>query len=424
MSIIRDISVMWTLIHTLILFILLFESRYTGKKKLVLILATMGPLILVNFAIFLVVGADKYSSLMLLTLSLPSMVAFWYLAKNRDGRFFFTFCLVDTIVLEITYLTQIIDNLFMSGNLIFAGIVRLVIYPVLEWIVYKNLREVYLDVQRNAKKGWGNFAVISAIFYVTIILHVTLPTPIIDRPEALPVAFLLFVLMPTIYIHIIATMRKQQMLHEMTEQENILQLQVSNLTARMEEFSAADDKFRMERHNFRHKLKTIASLVKTEQYEECLTLLSEYEEALDKTKIRRYCQHPILDAVLSSYIQKAKDKGIPVEMGFAFPDEIPMSGTELATAIANALENAIDACEHVEESKRYIEIKVLDHPRFMIQIANSYTGKVEFDEKGIPVNGLEDHGFGTRFIAAFCEKNGGFYQFRATENRFSLYLNF
>ena len=141
-------------------------------------------------------------------------------------------------------------------------------------------------------------------------------------------------------------------------------------------------------------------------------------------RVKRYCQHTVLDAVLATYISRAQDKGIEVNMGFAFPDTIPVNETELATAIANALENAIHACENVIPEKRYIDIKVIDHPGFMIQIANSYVGEVEFDENDIPINHHNDHGFGTRFIAAFCEKSGGYYQFNADGERFSLYLNF
>ena len=303
-------------------------------------------------------------------------------------------------------------------------VVRLIAYPMLEWFVYKKIRTIFLDVQKHTKKGWGIFAIISALFYILMSLVINHPTSVTSRPEYLPVVILLFILIPVIYIHIISTLRRQQNMHEMTQQENILQLQVSNLTSRMDELSAADNKFRVERHNFRHKLKTLASLIKTEQYGECLILLSKYEEALDKTKVRRYCQHTVLDAVLSTYIQKAQNKGINIDIGFAFPDTIPMSETELATAIANALENAINACENVEPEKRFIEIKVLSHPRFIIRIINSYVGDIEFDEDNIPINKHEDHGFGTRFIAAFCNKNDGFYEFQADGERFSLYLNF
>ena len=94
--------------------------------------------------------------------------------------------------------------------------------------------------------------------------------------------------------------------------------------------------------------------------------------------------------------------------------------TELATVIANALENAINACEHVEEDGRYIDIQVITVPHFMIQISNSFNGQIEFDEKGVPANTDEEHGFGMRSIVAFCEKNEAFYEFKVEKNRFAL----
>lgn len=420
----REISLFWSMIHALVLFFLLFESRYPKKKTMVISFATMIPLIAANTLFAFIYDADTMGMALLVTLSLPSLIVFWILAKNRDGRFLFTFCLVDTVVLEIIYITQILNYYITPDSYIFMFVVRLIAFPLLEWFVYRKLRTEFLNVQKHTNKGWGIFAVIGALFYVLMSLSMSYPCAVTERPEYLPAVGLLLVLIPVIYIHIISTLHRQQNMHEITQQENILKLQVSNLTSRMDELSAADDKFRVERHNFRHKMKTLASLIKTEQYGECMNLLAEYEEALDKTKVKRYCQHTVLDAVLSSYIHKAQDKDIKVSMGFAFPDTIPMYETELATAIANALENAINACEKVDPDKRYIDIKVLNRPRFMIQIANSYVGNIEFDEDDIPVNNEKDHGFGTRFIAAFCQKNGGFYQFNADGEKFTLYLNF
>lgn len=420
----REISLFWCMIHTLVLFFFLFESRYSTKRTNIITILTMIPLIAINTVLISFLDANTMGVALLLTITLPSLIVFWIMAKNRDGRFFFTFCLVDTVVLEIIHITQILNHYITPNSYIFMFVSRLIAFPLLEWFVYKKIRNEYLNVQRHTKKGWGIFAVISALFYVLIILTSSYPTVVTERPEYLPATLLLLILIPIIYIHIILTVRRLQNVHEMTEQENILRLQVSNLTSRMEEFSSADDKFRIERHNFRHKLKTIASLIKTEQYVECLALLEEYEEALDKTKIRRYCNHTVLDAVISSYIQRAEEKGIKVDMGFAFPDILPVSETELATAIANALENAVNACDNVAPEKRNIDIKVLNKPSFMIQIANSYVGEIEFDEDGIPTNSHEDHGFGTRFIAAFCNKNNGFYQFQADGEKFTLYLNF
>lgn len=424
MEALRNFSVIWSLLHTLVLFLMLFEPRYPKRKTFVVTISTMIPLILLNLVLAYLVGYENFGMVMLLTLSLPSCIIFWILSKYRAGRFFFTFCIVDTTVLEIVYLTNILNHFLTPNSYLFLFFARLVIYPLLGWWVYKKLRPVYLDVQRHTKKGWALFAIIGALFYVAITLLMNHPTPITERTEYIPVLILLLLLMPVIYLHIISTLRYQQAHYEKAGQDSLLSLQVSNLSSRMEELAAADEKFRMERHNFRHKLKTIASLIKTEQYEECLNLLSEYEEHLDKTRVKRYCQHTVLDAVLSTYIQKAQDKEIDLRMGFAFPDQIPVNETELATAIANALENAINACEKLDPPLRYIDIKVVSHPRFMIRIVNSHNGTIEFDENNIPINHTPNHGFGTRFIASFCKKNNGFYEFKADEKTFTLYLNF
>ncbi|MBQ8213899.1 MAG: GHKL domain-containing protein [Clostridia bacterium] len=420
----RAFSLLWSMVHTLVLFLMLFESRYPKKKMRAITFSTMIPLIAVNTVLTFLVDADTMGVLMLLTLSLPSLIVFWFLAKNRDGRFFFTFCLVDTVVLEIIYITAIIDFYVTPDTNILMFATRLVIYPILEWLIYKKIRPIFLGVQNQVKRGWYVFAVIGALFYVLMTLVINRPTIITSRPEYLPAAILLFILIPVIYIHIFVTLIAQQKFHDVAEQENILKLQVHNTSARIEELAAADEKFREERHNLRHKMKIITNLVETGQYDELRKLMVQYNDNLRETQVKRYCKNAVIDAVLSTFIKSAESKGITVNVGVAFPEPIPINETELATVFANAIENAIHACEKLENGQpRVIDIKVLSTPQFMVQISNTYNGQVEFDDNGIPVNREHDHGFGTRSIAAFCNKYGAYYQFQATADKFTLYLN-
>ena len=211
----------------------------------------------------------------------------------------------------------------------------------------------------------------------------------------------------------------------MQEQENILRLQVNNITARVDDLALADERFRQERHNLRLKMRVIATFAENQKYDELNTYIQEYLDTVQRTQIKRYCKNAVIDAALSAFIQNAENRGIRVEVGFDFPDPIPVDATELATVLANAIENAINACERMGEGEeRFIDIKVLSDPGFMIQIKNSFSGKVEFDEDGIPVSCEEGHGFGTRSMVAFCEKHNAFYQFMAKDHEFTLYLNF
>lgn len=418
----KNISLLWAMLYTLVLFLTLFESRYPKKKTILISVATMIPLVLVNLVLFAMLGMGKYGTLMLLTLSLPSCVVFWILAKHRDGRFFFTFCMVDTVVLEILYITNIIDHYTTPETNLVMFLIRLVVYPLLTFLAYKYLRPMYRKVQTYTKKGWGLFAIIGFLFYLAITLMMTYPIPVTERDHQLPALCILFALMPVIYLHIIGTLRHQHLAHQMEQQENIMKLQVEALTERLDALSSADERFRIERHDFRHKLQTIGALVEREEYGQLRKLTEEYSDDLDRTRIEMYSQFPVLDAALAAYIRKAEKWQIPVTHKLQFPDELPVPEAELATVLANALENAIHACQKAEVP--FIKLQAINTPRFMLRITNRCGGDIQFDENNVPTNYEEGHGFGTRSIVAFCEKYGVFYEFEAKDDTFSLQLIF
>jgi len=422
MTILRDISLMWSFIHTLVLFLLLFDSRYSKKKTVTLTAIAMTPLIVINFALIFICGIDQYMKLMLITLSLPSFIFFFFLAKHRDGRFIFTFCMVDTIVLEIVYFTNIINS-YIPGY-VFMFVVRLIVYPLMEFIIYKRFKGIYREIQNEVKKGWGLSAVIGVMFYIVITLSMSYPTLITERPEYLPAFTILLVLMPVSYINVFSSLRHQQKIYMIKEEENLMRIQVADIRKRIEEYSSANDKFKKERHDFRHKLQTIARMVETKKYDELIALTEKYSEALDETKVKKYSENAVLDSVLAAYIGKAESQGVTVTASIRFPAELSVRDDELATVFANAIENAINACDKVDPDKRYIDIKVINTPKFMLQITNSFDGNAEFDSDGIPVSHEEGHGFGTRSIVAFCNKYDSYYKFEAKQDKFVLQIDF
>ena len=423
MTILRDISLVYASFFSLVILIILFESRYPKKKTMWLTLFLMVPLLLVNFVMLFILGPQKMSTLLLLTCSLPSLVFFLVLAKHRDGRFFFTFCLADTLVLEIIHMTTVLD-FFLGNTYIFMFAARLILYPLLAWAMFKWVRPIYLDLQNQVRKGWYIFTAIALLFYVVLSMFISIPTMITQRPEQLPIFVLLLILLPTIYIHIFSTLRHQQLLYQTTDRENILQVQVASMRSRIDEFAAANELLREERHNFRHGMRTVATLAGNGQYEELKAMAQEYADALPEKPVESYCSHAVLDAVLASYLGQAKRKGIRVVTKINFPDPLPTNESELATVFANAIENAIYACEQIEPEKRYIEVTVLTQPCFMLQVKNSFNGLIAFDEDGIPISPKKGHGFGTRSIVTFCEMNNAFYEFKTDDKDFFVKIVF
>ena len=423
MTAVRELSTMFASMFSLVVFYTLFESRLDKKKTLTLTVTLMLPLMLGNFILLAILGPVVMSTMLLLTCSLPSLCFFLFLSKYRDGRFFFTFCFADTLILEIIYITAILDY-YLKGGYWILVISRLILCPVLAVVVYKWVRPAYLWLQRDVKAGWGISASISLLFYIILSVEASVPTHITLRPEQLPGFLLQLLLMPVIYLHFFRTLRQQQRLHETDMQEQILQLQVDNLSQRMEEFHEFEQKYRIERHDYRHNLQTIAALLESGDQENIRRLIHEYAGGSQQPLPERYCDKPALDAVLSSYLRKAREQDIRLSLRLAFPEELPVNETELATVFANALENAIHACEDVPVENRHLEISVMTDPCFMFQIRNSYAHPVSFDADGIPVSLRQNHGFGTRSIAAFCNKHHADFEFKADPNCFCLRICF
>ena len=423
MNNIRDLSTMYASMFSLVLFMILYESRLNRKRTIILTLALMGPLMLVNFALLLYLGPMVMSTLLLFTCSLPSMIFFWIIAKHRDGRFFFTFFFTDTVMLEIIDITSILDY-YLGNTYHFMLISRLIACPLAALVIYKWVRPVYLHVQNHVKTGWVTFTVIALMFYVILTQAMAVPCHITQRPEQLPVFLMLLILMPAIYTHILTTLHHQLITHELIRHESILQLQMEHMRTRIDEFTASDEKFRIERHDFRHKLQTVAAMLDSGKFDEARTAVQEYGNNLQPSRAATYCSHPVLNTVLVSNIQRAESRNIRVSTSISFPEQLGVSETELATVFSNALENAITACEKLPREQRLLEITVLRNPCFMFQIRNSFDGNVIFDQEDIPVSTTPGHGFGTRSIVTFCKKNNAFYEFKADSDFFALRISF
>lgn len=271
MTILRDISTTYASFFSLVLLMILFESRYSKKRTTMLTLFLMGPLLLANFLLLFIVGPQKMSTLLLLTCTLPSLIFFFVLAKYRDGRFFFTFCLADTLVLEIIHATAVLD-FFLGDTYIFMFAARLILCPLLAWVIYKWFRPMYMDLQSKVNTGWFIFAAIALLFYVVLSMFISVPIMITERLDQLPIFVLLLVLLPAIYIHIFSTLRRQQQLYQTAERENILQVQMASMRSRIDDFTAANDSLRRSATISAIKCAWWPPLQKTDSIEELKTI--------------------------------------------------------------------------------------------------------------------------------------------------------
>ena len=419
-EVLRLSSAAYSLLHILVLFFLFYVPRYSKKKTLLITGSFMGPLIIFNLILLSIIYQAAFGKLVLFLMVLPSFAFFLYLAKHRDFRFVFTFCLADTISAEIILLSIILNAYFTPNTNIVMALIRIIGFPLVEYIIVKKLRKLYFEIQDSLEKGWGIFSLVAIIFYVMMLFMTAWPTLITERPDDMVVMLMILVLMPVMYLNIFQILSHQNRLHNMQREQELWQIQSMHMQKQIDQMEETEERIRMERHNLRHRLQTIDAMLQKEEIQEVRDYIHSVQANIETPDEERYCKNAILNAVFSSYLKRAKNKGIWVETSLNISDELPVEVEALSVVIANALENAIYACEKLAEQDRFIKCRCIAEPQFMLQISNTFDGNIQLDEEGRPLAEKEGHGIGTRSILAFCEKNHAMVDYKIEDNIFAL----
>ncbi|MCM1299400.1 MAG: GHKL domain-containing protein [Firmicutes bacterium] len=178
------------------------------------------------------------------------------------------------------------------------------------------------------------------------------------------------------------------------------------------------------RHDMRHHLTVIEGLAKQGDCGKIVEYTGKLNGSFGKSAGFEYCKNPELNAVLSEYIGRAESKGVRVNQSFILPELLPFEENDVCLVLANAVENAINACVKLPAEKRYINVSAeYRDGRLLISIENPCSEEIRFDENGLPVTegsaasskdpelshrSSDEHGIGLRSVKRIAEKYNGF----------------
>ncbi len=416
MPILRDLSIIWALLHVLVLFVSLYESRYSMKKTIILTVSFMLPLVAINAVACVLLGTVKYANLVLLLCTLPSLIFFYILAKNRDGRFFFTFCLADTVSYEIIVITTLLEYYICGNQFILMFVLRLIAFPLLEIVMWKYWRKVYLKAQTIVTKGWGLFTIPAALFYVILVVMSSYPTIIYERPHDVLPIILIMILMPAMYLIIFKVLLNQQRLIEEQEKKRNIELQTQLLHNELELDQKYLKQAQRTQHDYRHHNRMILQFAQANDVKSIIDYIDNLDDCTLYSDIR-YCDNTCVNNILRFYIGNAQSSGITVKYDVDVDSSTSIQDIDLVAILANVLENAIHGAETVKENKT-IEITIHKKGiKLLIKCVNSAADHIRF-ENGLPKR-KKGNGVGIQSIIQSAEKYRGDVSFDFKDNLFT-----
>ena len=416
-----QISIIYCMVHMYIFLFLFYEYRCSRRTFQITAAILFLVVSVACLWIYFTRGIAAMGQWGVLVASIPTLIFFFVMSRQRNAQFVFIFCFSDTVCMWIELASALIDYAAGGGGIV-TFVLRLVSFPLLEYAAWRWLRRPFLEMSRVVRKGWMLFAAMTGICYLILVMLSVYPTAIFDRPEDIPLAVMVLVLIALSYGTIFWVQFEQFCALEAQEHQRILEAQTAMMSRRMEDIRRAEDAMRIERHDMRHHFQTIAAFAQNADSAAVLDYVGKSQERLDSIAPRRYCNRPILDAVLANAASQAEQMGIATKIAVTLPEELPVDVLELSIVFANALENAIQAVGKLPEDRRRIVCKSVTHPRFMMEISNPYTGTITFDKQGFPVAEKRGHGIGTKSIAAFAEKYHALCLFRAENGWFKVQI--
>lgn len=389
MTILRDLSVLWSLFHILVLFMLLYRSRYTKKRTIILTVVFMGSLALFNVAGLVKYGTEFMGRVFLLTCTLPSLFFFWFMSQDKKGQFFFTFCLADTVSYWIIALTNILDFYFGGQRyiLMFAG--RLVLFPLVEWVAYRYLRKPYRELQESVAKGWGLFAGMTALYYLLLAVTANFPVVITKRPQELPAFLLIMALMPMTYATILAAMYRQLLLFRRQQSERMLREQKNILEMRLENQQC----IRKMKHDMKSYTATLSGLLAAGETKKAKDYLQGIEQETD-FGWGQFCQNPYINATVAYYDRKLEELHAKRRIDIRIGEEV-LPHMEICRILANGIENACDELGALAPEDRELSVQMQYNGEYLLIRIRNRCQEGRYVEQGkLPKTDKEGHGHG------------------------------
>lgn len=388
------------------------KNRYFFRLYVTIVLIIDG-LVLLNF------GYIIFMELYPLLVQLPAFLAFVFISRFKFIKVFFVHLTLVAITTSVSVLGMIISYFFEFNNVV-TNVSCYIIYVPLWFLVYKYLRPSFLYMLSNTDKGWYGFCTIP-LSYTLLIYSVSRYniTKVDLEPRTFIICVLLLILTFAAYMLIIQFFKKTREQLTLLNEQNLFQMQVAAARVHLEELKDSQEKTMLYRHDMRHHLNLISAYLADNNNIAAQKYISEVGKSIESASVEKYCSNYTVNLILSSYIAKAKNEGISINSNVELNEKNDVTDMDLCILFANALENAINACKHVPvENDRTINIICkTKNNKIFIQITNSYQGTVLFADE-LPIRSEENHGLGTKSIAAVAQKYNGVYSFTAEDGIF------
>jgi signal transduction histidine kinase len=330
------------------------------------------------------------------------------------------------LTLEIVIMCVVVLSFSISYRLPYPmysiTLLRFLLYSGIIYVQHRYMRPLY----RQMVTHWNVFFYVAAAIFAAFAYYFTAGEDIVETltEQVVPI-HLLVIITVAAYVSIfysLKTISREYALKEenlrMQSNQELLHLSVTTMANRIGLLDEAQQQSRIAAHDRRHFNNTLIELLERKKTEEAITFLRQ-QTRTQPTRVRNYCENTVINAAVCYYVELAKKKDITTDISLDIPQSLSVNSMELAMVISNLLENAIMACETLENDRsRIIQFTCRHVGSIILEISNSCDTSVCLDEHGYPFAKESGHGVGTKSVLAFAQGNGAELLYQIADSTF------
>lgn len=398
------------------IFSLFFERRFSGKKQGVLLVISI--FVLSSITIYQRYIAGMYSRYYLLLISLLSFFLLMILYKN---------CFKNILTITLLYFENIyfcdlfilffLDNMlantefviYVQQNVSWERIIILLITRVLTIAILFLFYKFQTDIKRALFENQNYLGLFTVFEFIALSFCDKIFYPYLQDKVRIyfiffPMLILSFFVLTLVYI---MNYEKKEMLQIMSERINNAQNSYQNLAL---EYRDRDLIY----HDLKNHLSLLTSLLEAGDTEKALLYAKTISEPIKVLERKRWSGNIIVDIILNEFYAKAKRKNVSVNILCGNLRDCGVNDNDWCTVLLNLLDNALEACERVEEVQRWISITIKCRKNIiLLEIDNSFDGNLLKNGNGKLLTVKQNkllHGIGLDSVVRTIDKYGGFIQ--------------
>ncbi len=323
------------------------EPKYSVRKTMLIYSVFCTAFVCILMLFYAMLGnSPEYFVLGFTSTIIISIVIFILTSADPPCKKIFLFISYANVFSMFVCIPLILCSIFFKGapNLVIyyaKNIIRTFMFIPTALIYIHFLRPTVRAVSGKQRKTWYSIAFVSLLFLVIFALFLVLFHTEYEHINRYIPFFAASVLLyfSTLWV-IFGTI--QSMIDESNTElinQNVAYLQGQLKTAKENELSA-----KTVRHDIRHHNQNIAAMLKNGEIREAMKYLEQYDDSLDAVRMNEFCPHITVNAILSSFYNKAQSMGISVSVRADTNEATHITDMDFVAVLSNLLENAVNGC--------------------------------------------------------------------------------